>query len=215
MQLFRENFDYHFIPSRQASDSIMVVLHGRGDSLRPFKKLDVELGLKNCNYLLLNAPRRYARGYSWYGEPPYQKDGVMRMRKRIFNVLQDLEEQGWSSQEIFLLGYSQGSLVAADVALHYPRRLGGVINISGYFHFFPRWRQKISPAAKSTPWFFTHGSRDKILSIDETYFGVQQLKKQGLDVRWLEINKAHSFEDSEFPLIKKWVREQQQRQKTI
>lgn len=189
----------------------MIVLHGRGDSIRPFSEFDRELRLPDMNFLLLNAPRKFMGGWTWYGEPPFQKEGVLRIREKMFEVLADLQEQGWKSENIFLFGFSQGCLVSADVAMHFPKKLGGVIGISGYFHFFPRWKRDLAPGARKTPWLLTHGRQDDVLKIEETRFGVQKLRSAGLRVNWVELDKEHVLLESEYPVIRTWIRRQRPR----
>jgi phospholipase/carboxylesterase len=201
-------FDSHFIPSPKPSRKIMLVFHGRGDSLKPFKKFQEELNLKNINFLLLNAPRRYLGGYSWYGEPPFERQGVLKIRQRVFRLLKELEDSGWNSQDIFLLGFSQGCLVSADVGLNYKKKLGGVVGISGYFHFFPRWRNQLTPNSRQTPWLFTHGKKDDILDFKETHHGVEKLKSEGLKVSWILSEKKHIFSEQDYPIIRRWVKNQ-------
>ena len=87
-------FRSHFIPAQKASNKLMIVFHGRGDSMKPFKVFNQELGVKDINYLLLNAPRKFLDGYSWYGEPPYERSGVIKIREKVFKLLEDLQEQG-------------------------------------------------------------------------------------------------------------------------
>lgn len=200
-------FKSQFIPARKKSKKLMIVLHGRGDSLRPFKQFNDEMKVAKMNYLLLNAPRKYLSGFSWYGEPPFQKNGVLKARQKLFALLEELEAQGWKSKDIFLFGFSQGCLISADIALNYPKPLGGVVGISGYFHFFPQWRKHLPKKAVKTPWLMTHGYRDDVLSIDETRFGVGKLKEAGLDVEWVELDKKHTLEEDEYPIIRRWVRE--------
>ena len=185
----------------------MIVLHGRGDSLKPFKTFDKELGLPQMNFLLLNAPRKYLKGFSWFGEPPFQKTGVLRVRSKLFDLINDLVKQGFKAKDIFLFGFSQGCLVSADVALNYPRKLGGVIGVSGYFHFFPRWRQSLTPDSIKTPWILTHGYKDDVLPYHETKFGADKLKDMGLNIEFISLNKKHDMIDEEFPIIKRWVKE--------
>ncbi|NUM59278.1 MAG: serine esterase [Bdellovibrionaceae bacterium] len=185
----------------------MIVLHGRGDSYKPFRKFDEELNIPEMNYLLLNAPRKFLTGFSWYGEPPYQKEGVLRIRSKMFELLNLLENHGWKTKDIFLFGFSQGCLISADVALNYPKALGGVIGISGYFHFFPRWRESLTLAAKKTPWIMTHGFKDEILKYEDTKFGVEKLKSAGLNVEFVSLNKKHNLEEDEFPIIRRWLKE--------
>lgn len=185
----------------------MIVLHGRGDSIKPFGKFNQELRIPEMNYLLLNAPSRFLDGYSWYAEPPHKSAGVIRIRERLFQLLNELEEQGWQSENIFLFGFSQGCLISADVGMNYPKKLGGIVGISGYFHFFPRWQHSLNNQNKKTPWLFTHGYKDDILPINDTQFGVEKLKQAGLNVRWVEFEKDHNLVDEEYPIIRQWVKQ--------
>jgi len=132
-------FNHDFIPASKPSEKLMIVLHGRGDSIKPFRAFHKELNVKNINFLLLNAPKKYQKGFSWYGEPPYLTQGVQTIRAKLVLLLEQLEQQGWKSENIFIFGYSQGCLVGADFALNYPKKLAGVIGVSGYFNFFSRW----------------------------------------------------------------------------
>lgn len=200
-----DHFKAAFLPAKKSSPYLMIVLHGKGDSLKPFLRFDEELNIPEMNYLLLNAPKKYLDGYSWYGDPPFQRLGVLKIRKKMLLLLQDLLNEGYLPQNIFLLGFSQGCLISADVALNFSYRLGGMIGISGYFQFYPRWRKNLAENLL-TPWLITHGRRDDVLPIEETYFGVEKLREAGLDVQWVESNKKHVFEESEYPLIKKWIR---------
>ena len=201
-------FKHKFIPSKKKSDYLMIVLHGRGDSIKPFSSFNEELNIPEMNYLVLNAPRRFMDGYTWYGEPPYQNNGVLKIREKMFNLLNELENQGWDSKKIFFFGFSQGCLISADIGLNYPKKLAGVVGISGYFNFYPRWRNNLSLDAKKTPWMFTHGHQDDILPLEETKYGVEKLKDAGLKVSWVEMEKEHTLEETEYPIIRKWVREQ-------
>jgi len=201
-------FRSHFIASKKPSKKLMIVFHGRGDSLHPFKDFQNELKLKDINFLLLNAPRKFLNGFSWYGEPPFERSGVLRIREKVFQLLSDLELAGWKAKDIFLLGFSQGCLVSADVALNYGKKLGGVVGVSGYLHFFPRWRSSITQETLKTPWLFTHGTKDDILKYDDTQFGVEKLKSAGLKVSWVGSEKKHVFSDEDYPVIRNWVKTQ-------
>jgi phospholipase/carboxylesterase len=201
-------FKSKFIPARKTSERLMIVLHGKGDSIRPFRYFDEEMGVPEMNYLLLNAPKKFLDGYSWYGDPPYERGGVLKVREMLLKLLVELEMQGWKSENIFLFGFSQGCLVSADIGMNYPKRLGGIVGISGYFHFYPRWRQQLSKDALKTPWMFTHGVQDDVLSYHETKHGVKKLRDAGFKVDWVELEKDHVLTDEEMPLIRRWVRDQ-------
>ncbi|MGZ3742379.1 MAG: alpha/beta hydrolase [Pseudobdellovibrionaceae bacterium] len=203
-----ELFKFKFIPAQKRSEKLMIVLHGKGDSIRPFRDFDKEMKVPEMNYLLLNAPKKFLDGYSWYGDPPYERSGVLKIREKLLQLLTELEMQGWKSESIFLFGFSQGCLISADVGMNYPKRLGGIVGVSGYFHFYPRWRQQLSKEALKTPWIFTHGRQDDVLKLDETKHGVDKLRTAGLEVDWIELDKDHDLTDKEIPLIRRWIREQ-------
>lgn len=199
-------FNYHFIPSKTKSDKLMIVLHGKGDTLKPFKDFDQELQIKDYNFLLLNAPKKFLTGYSWYGDPPYQIEGVKKIRSKLFLLMNELENQGWKPSKTVLLGFSQGALISSDFGLHYAKKLGGIICVSGYFQFFPRWRRNLKPSMKKTPWLLTHGTRDDVLPYDVTLFGAKKIKSAGFDLEWIRFEKKHKMEEEEYPYIRNWLR---------
>lgn len=203
MQL--SHFTYRFVPSREPSDKLLVVLHGRGDSLEGFTWLPQALGLPRLNYLFLNAPDDYYGGYSWYGLPPNQAPGVLRSRELLFKTLDELREQGWASENITMFGFSQGCLMAIDVGLRYPHALGGICGVSGYVMFPDRLAETV-PQAFTRPWLVTHGTHDEVLPIETTREQVGLLKAHGLPIAWHEFPKPHTIDpERELPLIRDWL----------
>ena len=201
-----ELFNSEFIASAKPSQKLMIVLHGKGDSSRPFRRFNEEIGLEPMNYLLLNAPRKYQSGYSWYGDPPYQSLAVPRIRSKLIQVVDELESCGWSSKDIFIFGFSQGCLVGADFVLHDKRNYAGFIGVAGYFHFYPGWRQKLSEKKHRTPWVMMHGSRDRVLPLEDTKFGVRKIESLGVKIEWNESMKGHTMDQDEANLIHDWLK---------
>ena len=90
--------------------------------------------------------------------------------------------------------------------MNYPKKLGGVVGVSGYFHFFPRWKKSLEGNRK-TPWLVTHGEKDDVLPLQTTKFGVEKLRSAGLKVDFVVSKKKHVLEEKEYPLIRKWIQE--------
>ena len=209
--IWTEQFQSRFVRAKKnswaASPKLMVVLHGRGDSFKPFLHLPEEMRLPEMNYLFLNAPRKYDGGYSWYGLEPNHERGIMRSRSKLHHLMEELDVQGWRSEDIFLFGLSQGCLMASDLVMTYDRPFAGLLGISGYVWFFPRWSSKVSQTAKRTPWLMTHGFADEDIPIEETRAQVKRLQKNRFNVEWLEMNKGHEVETQfEAPMLGNWVR---------
>lgn len=184
----------------------MIVLHGRGDSLRPFRNFDKELKIPGMNYLLLNAPRKYLSGFTWYAFPPNQQLGIYEARKKLNILMEELIMQGWKPEDVFFFGFSQGCLVSCDFAMNYEHRLGGVIGVSGYVYFFKNWKKNLKLGSMQTPVLLTHGLRDQDLPLAETKSHYEKLKNIGLNIDWLEVDKDHEIDDEmEIPLIRDWI----------
>lgn len=199
-------FYSEFIPSAKPSKKLMLVLHGKGDSTRPFRKFNEEIGIAQMNYLLLNAPRKYLNGFSWYGDPPFQAGAVPKMRQRLQRVIDDLVAQGWKTSDIFVFGFSQGCLIGADLVLHDHRDFAGFVGVSGYFHFYPGWRKTLEQKSHKTPWVLFHGQGDRILPIEDTRYGARKLASLGVQIEWTESTKGHSMDQDEADLIHEWLK---------
>ncbi len=139
--LLKQNFPttlvYEFWPALAGpSSKVLIVLHGRGDTLEGFHFMPAKLGLDELNVIFLQAPDAYYNGYSWYDLPPNQAPGVLRSRQLLFNLLNNLVNICHIQfQDIFVFGFSQGCLLTLDLALRFPHVLGGFMGVSGYLFF--------------------------------------------------------------------------------
>lgn len=186
------------------SDHLMIVLHGQGDSARPFRHFNEEIGVPGLNLLLLNAPKPFLGGFSWYDDPPKQDAQMVVLRSRLKLVLSDLQKMGWSSEKIFIFGFSQGAFVGSDLVLHSPNQLAAFIGVSGYFNFYPRWRHHM--ILNETPFALYHGFLDKVLPMQETKFGARKLVSMGVQVFWKESRRGHLMTSEETKSIGTFVR---------
>lgn len=199
-------FTSEFVPASRRSSHLMIVLHGKGDSLRPFREFHQELRLSKLNLLLLNAPRKYLSGYSWYGDPPFQKFAVPQIREKLNGLMDELAAAGWSPRKTFVFGFSQGCLVGADLVLHRGETLAGFVGVSGYFHFYPRWRAALEPLSHKTPWLLVHGDKDKVLPPDDTFHGVRKLRQIGVPIDWRVLPGGHSLNGQMLRAISGWLK---------
>src|SRR5580704_6055069 len=90
------------------SRRLMVMLHGLGDSIDGYRWLPEALNLSWLNYLLVNAPDDYYGGFSWFNYPNDIAPGIIRSRKLLFDLLDDLRTKGFPADQITLAGFSQG-----------------------------------------------------------------------------------------------------------
>jgi phospholipase/carboxylesterase len=199
--------EHEIIPAAQkASNKLLVMLHGLGDSIEGYRWLPEVMDLPWLNYALVNAPDEYYGGYSWYDFERDPAPGVVRSREQLFELLDALRAQGFPTEQTTLGGFSQGCLMSVDVGLRYPHQLAGVVGISGYVWQPEKLLAELSPVARQQRLLMTHGTLDPIVPFARTREQVQLLKASGLNVEWHEFVKPHTIAgEQEVRIIRKFV----------
>lgn len=194
-------------PAASASQRLVIVLHGRGDSAEGFLWLQEELGIDELNFLLLNAPDQYYTGYSWYDLPPNQHPGIQRSGELLTRTLEQVEREGYSPDQTFLFGFSQGCLMTLEFGSRYSRALAGYIGISGYCYDPDGILREMNPAVNSGNWLITHGTRDDILPLEVTRAQIRRLREGGFRIDYREYPKTHTIDpEREIAEIREWLR---------
>jgi phospholipase/carboxylesterase len=189
------------------SRRLFVVLHGLGDSLEGWRWLPGALDLPWLNYLLVNAPDEYYGGWSWFDYPGEIAPGVLRSRKLLFDLLDDLRARQFPSDQITLGGFSQGCLMSLETGLHYPHRLAGIVGISGWVFELEQLIRDLTPVARSQRLLVTHGEYDPLLPFAGVEQQVRELKAAGLNVEWHAFPKEHTiYGADEVAVIREFVR---------
>ena len=189
------------------SRSLMVVLHGLGDSIEGYRWLPPALGLSWLNYLLVNAPDPYFGGFAWYDFSGDAGTGVERSRALLFELLDEQRKRGWPSEQTVMFGFSQGCLMAVELGLRYPRRFAGLVGVSGYVHEPERLIQELSPVALQQRFLITHGTEDPLIPFPAVREQINLLKAEGIHIEWHEIVKAHTIAgEAELSIIRDFAR---------
>jgi phospholipase/carboxylesterase len=189
------------------SRRLMIMLHGLGDSLAGYRWLPEALNLPWLNFLLVNAPDAYGEGFSWFDYPEAMAPGILRSRRLLFELFDDLRAKNFPAEQITLAGFSQGSLMTMDAGLRYPNRFAGLIGISGWVFEVENLLKELSPFSKQQRLFFTHGPFDEVIPFEPVREQVQTLKTAGLKTEWREFPKGHTIHGpEEIAVIREFVR---------
>src|SRR5271170_6718052 len=155
------------IPAAEKSSRLMVMLHGLGDSIEGYRWWPEAMNLPWMNYLLVNAPDEYYDGYSWFDYPDDIVPGVLRSRKLLFELLDNLRVRNFPTEQTTLGGFSQGCLMTIDVGLRYSHKFAGLVGISGWVFELEKTVRELSPVARQQRLLITHGTDDPLIPIEK------------------------------------------------
>lgn len=127
---FGENIIYSGSDIKNAKNAIILV-HGRGGTAESMLGLTDELNLVDT---IIIAPQ--ADDFTWY---PYRfiekremnEPGISSGLQLIDSIKKSLNQNEIKSENIFLLGFSQGACLVLDYAARNPEKYGGVFALSG------------------------------------------------------------------------------------
>jgi phospholipase/carboxylesterase len=168
--------------------SLVVFLHGYGSngqdliSLAPFMQKE----MPDTEFLAPNAPDHWqgiplATGYQWFElglmDPGHVLTGI-RKSLPILNAYLDqmLAERGLKDENLALVGFSQGTMMALQAGLSRPKICAGVLGYSGAFYPDP-----LNHTVTKPPVTLIHGDADVVLSMDYFHNMVEQLQALGIE----------------------------------
>ena len=109
--------------------------------------------------------------------------------------------------KLFLLGFSQGSLLAMCYALEHPAQVAGIIAQSGYI---PRDvdLQIEETNLKNKPFILTHGVHDTLIPVEWARASRDRLEQLGVDLTYQEFQMGHHVSMDSLGVISEWLEKQ-------
>ncbi len=169
---------------------IVVLLHGFGSSGADMIALAPHWqdALPDALFLAPHAPQRCSfmgNGYQWWGlsglAPAALAAGAASAAPAIDAFIdRKLEEYGLSEGELALVGFSQGTMMALQVALRRPRPVAAVVGYSGMLTSVSDLAHKEHP---KPPVLLVHGSADPVVPVAALHMAEAELKRLGVPVK--------------------------------
>jgi phospholipase/carboxylesterase len=95
-------------------------------------------------------------------------------------------------KQVVLGGFSQGSMLALDVALQLDEKPAGLLLMSSTLIATPRWTPRMASLA-GLPIVQSHGAQDAILPLEDAERLAQLLRDAGANLRWVEFRGGHEI----------------------
>ena len=197
----------------EGTPPLLVLLHGIGadeNDLFPVgRMLDPRLKVVS-----LRAPEPYYGGWSWF-HIDFLPGGrvvpdVAQARAALDRLVDWIAaapaRHGTDPARTFLLGFSQGAMMALGALGTVPERLAGVIALSGRYpgELFaaPASREAIA----RVPVLLAHGVYDDVLPVAHGRASREALAPLVPDLTYREFPVAHGISDEEIEVARDWLR---------
>jgi len=189
----------------------VLALHGRGSNEQDLIDLSLHLP-QGLLWISPRAPLLVGPGsYEWYrvrviGRP--EPDQVLAALGTIDHfVAEILAAYPIDPQKLFLLGFSQGSILSMCYTLTHPGRIAGVIAQSGYL---PRNvdLEVDKSGVRGKPFILTHGAQDTMLPVEWARETRDYLKGLEASLEYHEFPMGHNVSMESLEVISRWIRKQ-------
>ena len=192
----------------------ILALHGRGSNEEDLIGLAPHLP-QGLGWISPRAPLVLGPGsYEWYrvrviGKPePDQVHAALETVNRFIDEL--LSTYPIDSQKLFLLGFSQGSILSMGYTLEHPAKVAGVIAQSGYIPSGVDF-QIDETGVKGKPFILTHGEQDTLIPVEWERASRERLQELGVDLSYHEFQMGHTVSTESLAVISAWLEIQLER----
>lgn len=202
----------------------VIWMHGLGADGHDFVPIVRELDLSGCpniRFVFPHAemiPTTINNGYimrAWYdilGMDLVKREdetGLRKSQQQIEQLITREIEREIPADRIILAGFSQGCAMTLQTGLRYPKKLAGLLCLSGYLPLADSISAERSEANCSTPVFMAHGRADAVVHINRAETSRDYLKNLGYAVQWKDYPMQHSLCEEEIHdighVIKEWL----------
>ncbi len=196
---------------------LLLVLHGYGSDENDLFSMAPML---NQQFLVVSARAPLSigfGGFAWY-EINFSNDGVktsntsqakeaMEMVRKF--IVEVHEAYGTDSEQVSLLGFSQGAILSYGLSFNYPKEFNSIIALSGYIMADLLPKQYDLAAVRALAIFASHGVQDEVIPIDWARKAAAFLEKMKCDFSFKEYAMGHGVNQNCFEDLQRWLSKQQ------
>jgi len=197
----------------QAARQCVIWMHGLGADGSDFVPIVPELGLPEDHSIRFIFPHAAVQpvtinnGYqmrAWYDilemnlGRKVDEAGVAASSEYILKLIEEQKAQGISEENMVLAGFSQGGVIAFDVALQMQDKPAGVLALSTYLISSHQTGQGLKVLQ-------CHGTHDTVVPLSLGEAARDEVINRGAEVEWRTYPMEHSVHPAEIRDIGAWL----------
>jgi phospholipase/carboxylesterase len=199
--------------------AVVIWLHGLGADGHDFEPIVPQLHLPSnlpVRFVFPHAPEIAVtafggqRARAWFDFNPGGATDLPGLKKsvaQIHDLIQNEIDNGVPPQRILLAGFSQGGVLAFQVALHYPKPLAGILALSTFLANAEALGTDRAAVNAGISILICHGQQDTVLPMTLGKSALSALKDAGYRVEWREYPMAHEVCLEEIQEVSRWLQE--------
>ena len=126
--------------------------------------------------------------------------------KLIMKFLDELiEKYSIESNNISLLGFSQGTILSYALGLNFPERFKKIIGFSGYIDESMVFTNTNNLDYSNLNLYISHGTQDPVIPVDWARKSIEILKKEKINHNYKEFVSGHTISPDNFYDFKSWL----------
>lgn len=198
---------------KKEKNPLLLLLHGYGSNEEDLFSFASELP---SEYYVVSARAPYdlqPYGHAWYAitfdadQNKFSDDNqAIESRDLIAKFIDELvSELPIDSQNVTLIGFSQGTILSYAVALSYPEKIKRVVALSGYLNTIILASEYENKDFENLKMFVSHGTQDQVIPVDWARKAPEALKNLGIEVTYKEYPIGHGVSPQNFYDLKNWL----------
>ncbi|SBS34041.1 Carboxylesterase 2 [Marinomonas aquimarina] len=214
-----EALEYITVDTAENPTHAVIWLHGLGADCHDFEGLVPQLGLANkaVRFVFPNAPIRPVtvnggmQMRAWYDilemslDRKVDMDNIHESTAQIEAIIESLQEQGIASERTVMAGFSQGGVIAYQVALFGQYPLAGVMALSTYLADSESVPLAAESINRHVPILIHHGSFDPVVAPTLAGRARARLDEQGFSTEYQVYDMPHSVCPEQVGDIARWL----------
>ncbi|MEZ4332624.1 MAG: prolyl oligopeptidase family serine peptidase [Myxococcota bacterium] len=190
------------VPAGPGPFPTILALHGYGASAHDLLGLAPQIRQGEVVFLCPQGPLALEvgpgqRGYAWFPIDPSGQvapTALVAARAALEGFLEDaMKLHPIDPERLVVLGFSQGGVMAYDLALGRPERFKALVALSSWLPDAVTNGLAADPVRAKLSTLLMHGTRDPMIAIDAARAAKARLESLGLAVAWGEYEMGHEI----------------------
>lgn len=152
---------------------VLIMIHGRGGNAQDILSLSGHLNVKDFALIAPQATGNTWYPYSFLAEPEKNEPQLSSAIDLLDELLKEIKSEGISSENIFILGFSQGACLTLEFAARNAQKFGGIVAFTGGLIGDKLTTESYSGDFNTSPVFISTGDPDPHVPVER----VQETKK--------------------------------------